>query len=224
MNDLLGRPIKKDDLVLINRRIFKVVSSHANSIKFTASPNGGHITSTGMFEKVLVISDFDNSYLDSIISDNQERINILTQPKEEESIESILEQKRLKALQNENAKRLKQQTVPGSIISDKNNTAFLYLGKQICPANNKSMHTYFQIGYTARNQDFSRIKNNLLNVLDTYSFRYYGPIYINSLKIPDRITNEYKDEIINHFTNTIFVHEHEQIQNNYNFIKSCLGV
>lgn len=196
MNDLLGRKINKEDIILINNRVYMVTASYSNSIKYIGEPNG-HVSSTYMSEKVLIISDFDQNLISNKILDNADKIESLKNSKTK-----VLSPEEIKRIEAENKTKLalKKSQRAGSIVIDKSNNLYVYLGKHKNDVTNKDEHIYFCCGYTNRNgSNFEYLKNQIID-LDHVTYSTY--VYANStLKQPHNVNNDYNNEIITFFKN-----------------------
>jgi len=218
MNDLLGRPIKKGDIVLISGSIYLIVSSHSRTIKYKGRTD--HVMSTHMSEKVLILTDTTEA-INNVLFESEEYINELTaQTKAEE--EKILTVEEVLAKKTENAEklRLKKLTMPGSIIIDNNNVCYIYLG--VTSNDNKTIHNYMRLGWRT-----NRTVESAWQVIEDMSETSYWP-YLEtraSLKQPAIISNDYIIRIKTKFASIPL----DRITNmnyldNINRIKSILNV
>jgi len=144
MNDLLGRPIKKGDFVLISGSIYIVVSSHSKTIKYKGTSD--YIMTTHMNEKVFLLEN-PTEALDNILSESAEFIkNLHEEHKAKEEKILTVEEVLAKKLENNEKLRLKKQTIRGSIIIDNTNISYVYLGTTITPQG-KTVHNYMRLGW-----------------------------------------------------------------------------
>ena len=196
MQDMLGNELKKDDIIVYDDFIYKVVRSHKNSIKYT---NGTWVAGTSMSRAILKISDFDvnklNEKVDSIPYDS---LNRYEEPEPQQVIKTDA-QRELEATERKRRNGLKKETRKGSIITDNNNNYYVYLGEHV-DEENKSTHAYLKLGwyssYGSRNL-LSQAQDRLANLVSSErrTHWFYGIQKVKNMKLPNDIVNDEADAI-----------------------------
>jgi len=215
MFDLLGREIKKGDLVLISGVIYIIISSHSRTIKYKGRTD--RIMSTHMSEKVFLLNDPTNA-INNIYENDAETIKILNdQNKEKEEKILTVEEILTKKLEQAEKLKLKKQTIRGSIIIDNSNIAYIYLGTTITPQG-KIEHNYMRLGWRTTRTPEACFE--IINSMNEGSYWLYLETRA-SLKQPMIINNNYVDRIISkinmisseRITNVIYLENLLKIRN-----------
>ena len=159
MNDMLGKEIKLDDIVLYDNQICKIVSSTKGRIKYVTGAKRPNVTElyehgTTMSDKVLKLTDFDNSIIDQKLSEVEpDTLEYVTPSKRPLSIEEQATAKQERQEKN----TLKNSVKEFDIIKSGYYDNFVYIGrhKTVTDDDATAYHCYVRIGYFNEGEDMT---------------------------------------------------------------------